>query len=137
MSMKPEIIISNQDAQRLEILLDSLSSVAFPAKAGLAEELGRAVRVHPKRVPPTVVTMNSTVRFELQPTGKERCLKLTYPGTRDNHEETVSILAQMGSILIGLSEGDEMSWPLPSEETFRLVIKEVVEQSERSGNFDL
>jgi len=65
MSMKPQIIISNQDAQRLEILLDSLSSVAFPAKAGLAEELGRAVRVHPKQVPPTVVTMNSTVRFEL------------------------------------------------------------------------
>jgi regulator of nucleoside diphosphate kinase len=43
----------------------------------------------------------------------------------------------MGSMLIGLSEGDEMSWPLPSEETFRLVIKEVVEQPERSGNFDL
>ena len=41
MSMKPQIIISNQDAQRLEILLDSLSSVAFPAKAGLAEELDR------------------------------------------------------------------------------------------------
>lgn len=79
----------------------------------------------------------NTVRFELQPTGKERCLKLIYPGTRDNQVETVSILAQMGSMLIGLSEGEEMSWPLPCEETFRLVIKEVVEQPERSGNYVL
>ena len=35
MSTKPEIIITTQDAERLEILLDSLSSVAFAAKAGL------------------------------------------------------------------------------------------------------
>lgn len=51
MSTKPEIIITTQDAERLEILLDSLSSVAFPAKAGLAEELDRAVRVDPRQVP--------------------------------------------------------------------------------------
>lgn len=137
MSMKPEIIISNQDAERLESLLKSLSSVAFPAKAGLAEELNRAVRVHPRQIPPTVVTMNSTVRFELQPRGNECCLKLIYPGMRNNHEKTVSILAQMGSMLIGLSEGDEMHWPLPCEEAFRLVIKEVVDQPERSGNYYL
>ncbi|NCC04723.1 MAG: nucleoside diphosphate kinase regulator [Proteobacteria bacterium] len=137
MSMKPKIIISNQDAERLEILLNSLSSVAFPAKAGLTEDLNRAVRMHPRQIPPTVVTMNSTVRFKLQPTGNERCLKLIYPGVRYNHEETVSILAQMGSMLIGLSEGDEMPLPLPCEENFRLVIKEVVDQPERSGNYDL
>ena len=113
MSTKPEIIITPQDAERLEILLDSLSSVAFSAKAGLAEELDRAVRVDPRQVPPTVVTMNSTVRFEMQPSGTERCLKLVYPGPRNHDEETVSILAPVGSALLGLSEGDEMPWPRP------------------------
>lgn len=137
MSTKPEIIITPQDAERLEILLDSLSSVAFPAKAGLAEELDRAVRVDPRLVPPTVVTMNSTVRFEMQPSGTERCLKLVYPGTRNHDEETVSILAPVGSALLGLSEGDEMPWPRPGGGTLRLVIKEVLDQPERSGNYNL
>ena len=91
----------------------------------------------PETGPPDSCDHEFHRQIRIAPTGKERCLKLIYPGTRDNHEETVSILAQMGSMLIGLSEGDEMSWPLPSEETFRLVIKEVVEQPERSGNFDL
>jgi len=137
MSTKPEIIITTQDAERLEILMNSLISVAFPAKARLTEELNRAVRVDPRLVPPTVVTMNSTVRFKLQPSGTERCLKLIYPGTRDNNEETASILAQMGSALLGLSEDDEMLWLWPGGETFSFAIKEVVDQPERSGNYDL
>lgn len=44
MSMKPEITVTTQDAERLEILLDSLSSAAFPTKSGLEEELDRAVK---------------------------------------------------------------------------------------------
>lgn len=137
MNAKPDIIITTQDAERLEILLDSLSSVAFAAKAGLADELDRAVRVAPRQIPPTVVTMNSTVRFELQPSGGERCLKLVYPGARDIGQESVSILAPVGSALLGLSEGDEMPWPRPGGGTLRLVIREVVDQPERSGNYDL
>ncbi len=137
MSTKPEIIITPQDAERLEILLDSLSSVTFSTKAGLAEELDRAIRMDSRQVPPTVVTMNSTVRFELHPSGAERCLKLVYPGTRDNIKETVSILAPVGSALLGLSEGDEMPWPRPGGGTLHLVIKEVLDQPERSGNYDL
>jgi regulator of nucleoside diphosphate kinase len=137
MSTKPEIIVTTQDAERLEILLDSLSSEAFPAKAGLTEELDRAVLVDPRKVPPKVVTMNSTVRFGMEPSGTERCLKLVYPGARDVGEETISILAPVGSALLGLSEGDEMPWPRPGGGTLRLVIREVVDQPERSGNYDL
>ena len=137
MSKKPDIIITTQDAERLEILLDSLSSVAFAAKGGLAEELDRAVRVDPRQVPPTVVTMNSTVRFELQPSGGERCLKLVYPGARDAGEDAVSILAPVGTALLGLSEGDEMPWPRPGGGTLRLVVKEVVDQPERCGHYDV
>ena len=137
MNTKPDITITTQDAERLEILLDSLSSVAFAAKAGLAEELDRAVRVAPRQVPPTVVTMNSTVRFELQPSGGERRLKLVYPGARDIGQESVSILAPVGTALLGLSEGDEMPWPRPGGGTLLLVVREVVDQPERSGHYEL
>lgn len=137
MSKKPEIIVTTQDAERLEILLDSLSGGAFPAKARLEDELDRAVLVAPGDVPPTVVTMNSTVRFELQPSGGEHCLKLVYPGQSGAGEGTVSILAPVGSALLGLSEGDEMPWPRPGGGDLRLVVKEVVDQPERNGDFDL
>ena len=137
MSMKPEITVTTQDAERLEILLDSLSSAAFPAKGDLEEELDRAIKVEPRNVPPTVVTMNSTVRFELLPAGEEHCLKLVYPGGHDVNGGTISILAPVGSALLGLSEGSEMPWPKPGGGTLRLIIKEIVDQPERSGNYDL
>ncbi|NCD26267.1 MAG: nucleoside diphosphate kinase regulator [Deltaproteobacteria bacterium] len=137
MSTKPKLIVTSQDAERLEILLDSLSPTAFPAKATLEDELDRAVRVDPRAVPPTVVTMNSTVRFDLLPAGGSRCLKLVYPGSPDAGEETISILAPVGSALLGLSEGDVMDWPRPGGGTLRLVIREVVDQPERSGNYEL
>lgn len=137
MSKKPAIIVTTQDAERLEILLDSLSEDIFSAKAKLQDELDRAVLVAPEEVPPTVVTMNTTVRFELLPSGGERCLTLVYPGQSDAGEGTVSILAPVGSALLGLSEGDKMPWPRPGGGNLRLVVKEVVDQPERNGNFDL
>lgn len=137
MNLKPNITITTQDAERLEILLDSLSSASFPTKNGLEEELDRAVKIEPKNVPPTVVTMNSTVRFELLPSGREHCLKLIYPGGQDVNGGTISILAPVGSALLGLSEGSKMSWPRPGGDALFLIIKEVVDQPERSGNYDL
>ena len=66
MAGKPDIIISSLDAERIEALLDSLPDDAFPGKAELEAELARARIVAPREVPPTVVTMNSTVRFEVK-----------------------------------------------------------------------
>lgn len=137
MSKKPDIIITSQDAERLEILLDSLPGNAFPGKNDLEDELDRARRVEPRHVPPTVVTMNSTVTFTLLDSGEEYCLKLVYPGTTDSAERTISIFAPVGSALLGLSEGDEIEWPRPGGGKLRLRIKEVVDQPERAGNFEL
>lgn len=81
--------------------------------------------------------MNSTVRFELLPSGTEHCLKRVYPGGQDVNGGTISSLAPVGSALLGLSEGSEMPWPRPGGGTLRLIIKEVFEQPERSGNYDL
>ncbi len=137
MKQKPEILVTTLDAERLEILLDSLSPTAFPIKSELEEELERAVHVAPQNIPPDVVTMNSTVRFELQPSGEEHCLKLVYPGGHNDEGGSISILAPVGSALLGLSEGNGISWPRPDGRNLYLVVKEVVDQPERSGNYDL
>lgn len=113
MNTKPHIIITSLDAERLEILLDSLPKDAFPGKADLEDELERAQIVDPREVPGTVVTMNSKVKFRIQPSGEEFCLTLVYPGTPDAEGKTISILAPVGSALLGLSQGDEIQWPRP------------------------
>lgn len=133
----PDIIITSQDASRLETLLEALPSDVFPGREALEGELFRASVVAPEEVPPSVVTMNSTVRFALLPSGIERRLKLVYPGNSDSGEETVSILAPVGSALLGLAEGDEIQWPNPNGGTLRLVVYEVEDQPERTGRYHL
>lgn len=132
---KPKVIISSLDAERLEKLIESLPNTAFPGKRELEAELGRAEVVEPKDVPATVVTMNSTVRFEVDSSQEEFCLTLVYPRDVDDSGEKISILAPVGSALLGLSQGDEIEWPKPGGGMLRVRIKEVSYQPERSGEY--
>ena len=135
MAEKPPIVISSTDLERLERLLDSQPAGAFPGKAELEAELARADVVEPQDVPPSVVTMNSVVRFRVDENGEEFLLTLVYPRDVDDSGRTVSILAPVGSALIGLTEGDRIEWPRPGGGTLRVHIEEVVEQPERAGDY--
>lgn len=135
MSIKPKIMISSLDAERLEMLLETLSHNAFPGRDDLEAELARAEVVDPKEIPPTVVTMNSTVRFRVESSAEEFCLTLVYPKDVDTSGEKISILAPVGSALLGLSQGDEIEWPKPGGGVLRVRIVEVTYQPERSGEY--
>jgi regulator of nucleoside diphosphate kinase len=134
-SQRPKIILSATDAERLERLLESLPDSAFPGKAELEAELDRADILETKDMPPNVVTMNSTVRFKVASSSEEFCLTLVYPKDVDQTGGTISILAPVGSALLGLSEGDEIEWPKPGGGTLRLHIDEILYQPERSGDY--
>lgn len=132
---KPRVIISSLDAERLEDLIASLPNTAFPGKADLEAELARADIVDPKDIPATVVTMNSTVTFEADVSREAFCLTLVYPKDIDNSGEKISILAPVGSALLGLSQGDEIEWPKPGGGMLRVRIKEILYQPERAGEY--
>lgn len=135
MSTRPNIILSTTDAERLERLLDSVDEADFPGKADLEAELSRAIVVDAKDIPPKVVTMRSTVKFRIESSSEERCLTLVYPSDVDESGRTISILAPVGSALLGLSEGDEIDWPKPGGGTLRVRIDEVTYQPERAGEY--
>lgn len=135
MSPRPRIVISTLDAQRLEQLLDSLPANAFPGREELESELARAELVAPREVPPTVVTMNSTVRFTVESTNQEFALTLVYPKDVEASPGRISVLAPVGSALLGLSQGDEIEWPGPGGSTLRVRIAEVMYQPERAGEY--
>jgi len=135
MIMKPKIVLSSLDVVRLESLLKSLPNNAFPGRDDLEAELARAEIVDSKDIPPTVVTMNSTVRFKIEPSSKEFQLTLVYPKDADASGNTISILAPVGSALLGLSKGDEIEWPKPGGGMLRVRIEEVTYQPERAGEY--
>lgn len=135
MTTKPKIVISSLDADRLTKLLGSLSDQAFPGKDDLEAELTRAQVVDPKAVPSTVVTMNSTVRFRIESSPKDYFLTLVYPKDVDPKGGTISVLAPVGSALLGLSQGDEIEWPKPGGGVLRVRIEDVIYQPERAGDY--
>ncbi|MDY0324779.1 MAG: nucleoside diphosphate kinase regulator [Candidatus Cloacimonadaceae bacterium] len=135
MKIQPKIIISSLDLKRLENLLDSLPHNAFPGMENLEDELARADVVDPKSVPPNVVTMNSNVKFKVASTNQEYSMTLVYPKDVKHDGSTVSILAPVGSALLGLSQGDEIEWPKPGGGVLRVRIEEVTYQPERSGEY--
>jgi regulator of nucleoside diphosphate kinase len=135
MKLRPEITISSLDLERLYTLIESFPANGFAGKDDLEAELGRANVVEPTDVPPTLVTMNSTVKFSVESTKNEFELTLVYPKDVDASGHTISVLAPVGSALLGQSQGDEIEWPKPGGGLLKVKIKEVVYQPERAGEF--
>ena len=135
MNSRPKVVISSRDAERLQALLESRAGRAFPGKTDLEAELDRADVLAPEEMPPTVVTMNSTVKFRVASSREEFQLRLVYPKDVDESGGTISVLAPVGSALLGLSQGDEIEWPKPGGGVLQVRIEEIVYQPERAGEY--
>lgn len=135
MSTKPGVVLSSRDAERLEKLLASLPASAFAGKQELEAELDRADIAEPDEIPSDVVTMNSTVRFRVASSEEEFTLTLVYPKDMDDSGKTISILAPVGSAMLGLSQGDEIEWPKPGGGMLKVHIEEITWQPERAGEY--
>lgn len=134
MNTKPPITLSSLDLERLEKLLDALPPGRFPQEDLLRDELQRATVLEPAGMPGNVVTMNSRVRFAVQPAGKEYEMTLVYPRDADGSTDRISVFAPVGAALLGLSVGDHMDWPVPAGGTIDVRIVDVVYQPERAGD---
>ena len=130
MPQEPSIILTSADLDRLDRLLDSVSPLHTPGLDALRRELDRAEVVESHKIPPNVITMNSTARFVDETSGKEFELTLVYPGDTLMTHGTVSVLAPVGSALLGLSVGQSIEWPLPGGRKMTLRVLEVTYQPE-------
>ena len=135
MSTPPSIILTRLDVQRLEKLIDEQGENA-PGVEALQAELDRADQVvgHDE-VPAGVVTMNSRVHCREEISGKDYHLKLVYPQDA-GAEGTVSVLAPMGTALLGLQVGQHIDWPAPGNKTLKLTLLAVEYQPEAAGEYD-
>jgi len=111
---------------------DRLTNLAIGAEDRFPEvselllgEISRAAIHKAERIAPDVVTMMSTVEFVDEETGAERSVQLVYPGDADIAAGRISILTLMGAGLIGLREGQVISWPDRNGKAHRLRIRSV------------
>jgi len=128
------ITVSSLDLARLESLLDSASARDAEGATALRRELARARVVEPADMPDDVVSMNSTVRVVDAADGSERELTLAYPRDADGTRGRVSVLAPVGSAMLGLRVGQSIEWPLPGGRTAHLRIAGIRYQPEASGD---
>jgi len=125
----PAIYVTERDLARLEQLLEGESARMLPGIDRLAAELNRATVVAADEIGPDVVTMNSTVRFVDESEYKAYELQLVYPH-QAGQPGTVSILAPVGSALLGLSVGQTIRWQVPGGRDLQLRVVSVVSQPE-------
>ena len=130
----PPLLITRFDCERLEALLETPIARGHDTQA-LQAELERAEIVEPAQMPADVITMNSTARFLDENSGEERELTLVFPRDADGSADKVSILAPVGSALLGLRIGDSIEWPIPGGRTIRLRVLSIQYQPEAAGDF--
>jgi len=131
--MRPDIVVSSLDMERLEALFDSLPAAEAHKHAGLLDELSRADVVEPHAVPPDVVTMNSRVRFVLDGAPEEFDMSLAYPKDLDGSGSKISILTPVGTALLGLRVGDSIGWERHDGLPFQVKVSGLAYQPEREG----
>ena len=124
------IIVTELDLARLRTVLDHHD---VPTAEALDTELHRAVVVPQREVPADVVTMNSDVLYEDEATGARRTVRVVYPRDADAGRGWVSVLAPIGSALLGLRVGQHIDWHVPAGRR-RLRIVEVPYQPEAAGD---
>jgi regulator of nucleoside diphosphate kinase len=133
-----KIFVTHADLERLTRLLETHGSRRdSDALTALEEELGHAVVVESAQIPPEVVTMNSRVRFDDLDTGDQLEVTLVYPKDANVDEGKVSVLAPVGSALLGLSVGQSIRWPLPGGKSRHLRVVDVTYQPEAAGDMDV
>jgi len=132
------IIITDADRRRLGTLIERATSDGLGARRyldDLEHELDRAHVVDPCEVPSDVVTMNSTVRLRDLDTDEIETYTLVYPRDADIDENRISVLAPIGTAMIGYRVGDVIEWPVPSG-TARFRVDEVLYQPECAGAWE-
>ena len=117
MAHRKKITISTDDHRRLRALVASDSVQVMLQSADLADlqtELDRARVVPLEQVPDDVVTMNSTVELRDLDTDEAETYTLVYPDFADIANNCLSILAPIGTAILGYRVGDRLRWRVPA-----------------------
>ena len=136
---KRTIYISSFDKERLMRLIENSDNYNNPDKNYLKElekELDRGKIIEPKNIPHNAITMNSKVRLKDLDSGEKITYMLVFPDEADISKNKISILAPIGTALIGYRVGDIIEWKVPAG-LRKLKVEEILYQPEAAGDYHL
>lgn len=130
------IIIAAPDAARLRGLLAVRAAAARDQThlQALAMELERALVLDTNEVPPHVITMHARAKVLDLASGVRNEWTLVFPAEADLSAHRISVLAPLGTGLLGYREGDELEWKVPGG--LRRLRVEKVRQPEACNSAD-
>jgi regulator of nucleoside diphosphate kinase len=134
-----QIFITEKDRERLQKLINEAKEFHSGSEIylkNLEQELNRAKLIAPEKIPHNVVTMNSKVLLKDLDTGEKMVYTLVYPAEANLMEDKISVLAPVGTAIIGLREKDAIDWKIP-DGLVRLEVEKILYQPEAAGDFDL
>jgi regulator of nucleoside diphosphate kinase len=131
------IVVTELDARKLRRLLGGHGEGSLRDEEHLRKlksELERALVVDAAEVPTDVITMYTRVLVLDLGSGQRNEYVLVVPGDSDVSARRISVLAPLGTALLGYREGDEVEWEMPGG-LRRLRIERAVQpaSSERAG----
>ena len=138
LSDRNTVVITEFDFDRLRHLAESprYRTTHGVLVAVLREELERGRVVAPADVPKGVVTMRSRVRVRDLRSRETETYTLVFPEEADIEIGKLSVLAPLGTALLGTRVGDVIEFEAPAG-TRRLKVEKVLYQPEAAGDFHL
>jgi regulator of nucleoside diphosphate kinase len=132
-----KIYITGYDRERLERLLKQPPDEELAGYLkDLRSELDRAVVIEPVEIPPDVITMNSTVSLIDVDSSDEEEFTLVFPKDADADSGRISVMAPLGTAMLGYRVGDVFEWDVPMGRKHWRVAK-VIYQPEAAGDYHL
>ena len=131
-----DIFITEADHEKLTQLLEGARQRQHRDLGHVEQldaELDRAHIVAAAEIPPDVVTMNSQVALRDLDTGGEMVLTLVFPHEANVDQRKVSVLAPLGTAVLGYRGGDIIEWQVPGGAR-RLEVERVLYQPEAAVN---
>jgi regulator of nucleoside diphosphate kinase len=125
---RPKIVMMGADHARLTRLAEAAANRMPDVSDYLQTELERAKIVRRGPVPEKLVTMGSTLTFRDELRGRTERVTLVFPEDADIAEKRISIMTPIGAALIGLTEGQSITWPSRTGEIHRLQVLSVEDQ---------
>ena len=135
---KRTIYITANDMEELRKLLDDEKKRPGYGNGraehlnGLEAELNRSTCVADQEVLHDVVTMHSTARLIDLDTGEELVYTLVFPHEADIRRAKISVLAPIGTAMLGYRVGSVFEWPVP-DGIRRMQVAGVLYQPESAG----
>ncbi|MGI6685352.1 MAG: nucleoside diphosphate kinase regulator [Bacillota bacterium] len=134
------INITSKDRERLLKLIDKEREFGKGRNKDhlkvLEQELNRANIVSSESIPGDSITMNSKVLLKDLSSGEEIIYTLVYPEDVDLADNKISVLAPIGTAILGFRENDVIDWKIPAG-IIKLKVEKILYQPEAAGQYDL